>query len=346
MRTLSTKAILDRLGERLSLLASTDRDVDDRQRTLEATIAWSYDLLGAAERQALRALSVFAGGCSLDAAREVAGADLDLLESLLDKSLLRHLVDDAGRDRYSMLETIREYATRELERNGEAEAAGDRHTAWVLTFMREVAPRWGSPAPPEKLHRVLAEEGNIRVALSRAIEFEAANEALELVGLIGRTWLDFGRLVEMDARAREALALDGGEAGLRGLALITAAPAHQSTRGVEDLTRARELLQNAGMPREAAYATMVTGVYEGELGFVDRGLELLEQAIAEFDDLGESHGAEVARENASYLRDLRGPVDLVDARRIVDRTREEAAKMRRRGDPATRSPHSTISATP
>ena len=205
----------------------------------------------------------------------------------------------------------------------------------------------GEPGPAGEAPSRARGGSNIRVALSRAIEFEAANEALELVALIGRTWLDFGRLVEMDARAREALALDGGEAGLRGLALITAAPAHQSTRGVEDLTRARELLQNAGMPREAAYATVVTGVYEGELGFVDRGLELLEQAIAEFDDLGESHGAEVARENASYLRDLRGPVDLADARRIVDHTHGKRPPRCGGGaTSATRSPHSTISATP
>ena len=87
VRSLSPQSIRERLGERLSLLVSRDRDLDERQRTLEATIGWSYDLLDPEEQHALRALSVFAGGCRLDAAEAVAGADLDLLDSLLDKSL-------------------------------------------------------------------------------------------------------------------------------------------------------------------------------------------------------------------------------------------------------------------
>ena len=86
--SLSTQTIVERLSERLSLLASRDRDMEARQRTLEATIAWSYDLLDEHEQRALRALSVFAGGSTLRAAEKVAQADLDLLESLLDKSLL------------------------------------------------------------------------------------------------------------------------------------------------------------------------------------------------------------------------------------------------------------------
>ena len=90
IRALSTPAIHERLSERLGLLASRNRDVEERQRTLEATIAWSYDLLDDDERRVLRGLSVFAGGCTLVAAEAVAGADVDSLESLLDKSLIRH----------------------------------------------------------------------------------------------------------------------------------------------------------------------------------------------------------------------------------------------------------------
>ena len=88
--------IFARLEERFDLLATRDHDVDERQRTLDATIAWSYELLDADERRALCALSVFVGGCTGDAAERVAGASVDLLESLLDRSLVRHRVDDAG----------------------------------------------------------------------------------------------------------------------------------------------------------------------------------------------------------------------------------------------------------
>ncbi len=170
VRSLSPQAIRQRLGERLSLLTSRDRDVDERQRTLEATIAWSYELLEPDERRALGALSIFAGGCTLEAAEEVAGADLDLLESLLDKSLVRHRVDRAGQDRYWMLETIREYAAERLAESEDAEAAAGRHAAWVLDCVRQIAPRWAEPAPQDKLDRVLADDANVRIAVEQAIE--------------------------------------------------------------------------------------------------------------------------------------------------------------------------------
>ena len=134
VRALSTRAIHERLGERLGLLTSRNRDVEERQRTLEATISWSYELLDRHERRVLRALSVFAGGCTLAAAETVAEAGLDSLESLLDKSLIRHRVGMTGEDRYWMLETIREYAQRELEREGEADATGSRHSAFFASL--------------------------------------------------------------------------------------------------------------------------------------------------------------------------------------------------------------------
>ncbi len=138
VRALSTNAIRERLGERLELLTSRNRDVEERQRTLEATIAWSYELLGLQERGVLRALSVFAGGCTLAAAEAVAEADLDSLESLLDKSLIRHRIGMSGEDRYWMLESIRDYAQRELEREGEAEAAGSRHSAFFASLVGQL----------------------------------------------------------------------------------------------------------------------------------------------------------------------------------------------------------------
>ncbi len=111
LKALDPDALIARLDRRLPLLAGRARDAPERQRTLRATIEWSYDLLTATEQRAFRALGVFAGGWTLEAAEEVAGADLDTLESLIDKSLVRH---DEGR--YSMLETIREYALVQLWR--------------------------------------------------------------------------------------------------------------------------------------------------------------------------------------------------------------------------------------
>lgn len=106
---LSTAQLLDRLGERLDLLRG-GRDAETRQRTLRATIEWSYELLVPQERALLAALSVFRGGWTLDAAEQVADADLELLQSLVDKSLVRRW----DSDRFGMLETIRGFAAEQL----------------------------------------------------------------------------------------------------------------------------------------------------------------------------------------------------------------------------------------
>jgi len=98
------------------------RDADPRQQTLRTTIEWSYDLLSNEEQRLFRAFSVFAGGCTLNAAEEIAGADVDALQSLVEKSLLR-FTDE----RYWMLETIRHYAGERLRESGEAEVIELRH---------------------------------------------------------------------------------------------------------------------------------------------------------------------------------------------------------------------------
>ena len=104
----SAEQLLERLSQRLDLLKG-DRDADPRQQTLRATIEWSHSLLSEEEQALFARLAVFVSGCTYEAAEEVAGADPDTLESLLDKSLLRKTAAD-GQPRYWMLETIREHA--------------------------------------------------------------------------------------------------------------------------------------------------------------------------------------------------------------------------------------------
>jgi predicted ATPase/class 3 adenylate cyclase len=328
VRSLSTQSILERLSERISVLATRDRDVEERQRTLEATIAWSYDLLAPEEQRALRALSVFAGGCTLDAAEQVAGADLELVESLLDKSLLRHRVDPSGDDRYWMLETIREFATRALERDNDLDLVRDRHLAWVLEFVRAVAPRWADPAGQTRVDPVQAEEANIRLALATSIDTATANAALELVGLIGQTWAEGGHFVELQSWAQRALALEG-DPYLEGMALISLGMADWSG-GVARFEAAAERLRTAGRPREAAYATMARGASVSEVS-VDRGVALLEQALAEFEDLGDEYCVSITRANLGAARGMRWPLDPEEARQLADAARDAAADARRRG---------------
>jgi predicted ATPase len=120
-KALSLAQILARLSQRLDLLRG-GRDADPRQQTLRATIGWSYDLLSEDEQRLFARLSVFAGGCTLEAAEEVADADLDTLQSLVEKSLLRY-----SNERFWMLETIREYAGERLNAAGLARSARQRH---------------------------------------------------------------------------------------------------------------------------------------------------------------------------------------------------------------------------
>jgi predicted ATPase len=205
VRSLSTRAIRERLGKRLSLLATRDRDVEERQRTLEATIAWSYELLDAEEQRAFRALSVFAGGCTLEAAEQVAGADLELIESLLDKSLLRHRLDEAGQDRYWMLETIREFAAERLDERGEREALAHRHAEWHS----ELAERLQEPmrdGDPDATARLTAEIDNVRSALERFARVRDARQGLRIVWGLWYFWVTRGLGAEGLRWARWAVA--------------------------------------------------------------------------------------------------------------------------------------------
>ena len=129
-KALSPRQILERLSQRLDLLEG-GRDADPRQQTLRATIDWSHDLLSEEEQRVLRALSVFAG-CTLEAAEEICGADIDTLQSLVEKSLLRF-----SAERYWMLETIREYARERLDEAGETDALARRHADYHLALLEE-----------------------------------------------------------------------------------------------------------------------------------------------------------------------------------------------------------------
>jgi predicted ATPase len=171
VRALSPNQILERLDERFPLLTGGPRDVPHRQRTLKATIDWSYDLLTAAEQRLFCRISVFAGGCTLDAAEKVAGTRLDILQSLVEKSLVRY-----SNERCSMLESIREYATDRLEKSREANEVRSRHAHYFL----ELAESAGLTLEPEGEQRYSLfhrELDNVRAALDWWLE---ANTELAL----------------------------------------------------------------------------------------------------------------------------------------------------------------------
>jgi predicted ATPase/class 3 adenylate cyclase len=160
VKVLSATELLKRLDRRLSILTGGAKDWPERQRTLRATIAWSYDLLSEDEQQLFARLGVFNGGCTLEAAETVCEADLEAVAGLVDKSLLRR--ED---DRYVMLDTIGEYALERLHDRGEEEQLRRRHAEYYLEQARSVERLIRSPRAARALDRLERDHANLRLAL-------------------------------------------------------------------------------------------------------------------------------------------------------------------------------------
>jgi predicted ATPase/class 3 adenylate cyclase len=195
---LTPSQILDRLSQRLDLF-SAGRGADPRQQTLRSTIAWSYDLLSTDEQQLFARLSIFRGGCTLDAAEEVADASLDDLQSLVEKSLLRH-----SEERFWILETIREYAYELLEQGAESDAVRGRHADHYLA-LGELAYADRFDRGLTWLRRLEKEHDNFRAALDYLQDRDPLS-ALQLAGALGWYWLAKSQFAEGTRRLEDALA--------------------------------------------------------------------------------------------------------------------------------------------
>jgi predicted ATPase/transcriptional regulator with XRE-family HTH domain len=173
----SPQALVARLDRRLNILTMGSRDLPARQQTLRDAIAWSYDLLGADEQVLFRRLAVFVGGWTLDAAEAVCADSatiqqpttnsqpiLDGLTALLDQSLL-YQEEVYGEPRFTMLETIREYALEQLEAHGETAVLRERHVRYFLALVERAEPELQRAAAADWLDRLAAERDNLRAAL-------------------------------------------------------------------------------------------------------------------------------------------------------------------------------------
>ena len=189
VKVLPPAALLARLDHRLPLLSGGGRDLPARQQTMRAAIAWSYDLLTPEEQTLFRRLAVFAGGFTLAAVDDVAGGPTELgidplegVSSLLDKSLLRQEDGPAGEPRFTMLETVREFAREQLAASGEERAIRERHAAWCLALAE--ATTFDLEAGRAEVlwyARLDAELDNLRVAL---VWFDEAGEYVCLLRLL------------------------------------------------------------------------------------------------------------------------------------------------------------------
>jgi predicted ATPase/DNA-binding CsgD family transcriptional regulator len=200
VRVLSPEGIRAGLDDRFRLLTGGAKHGLARQQTLAASVEWSYDLLGEAERTTLQRLSVFAGGFTLDAAEAVCAGGgieplqiLDLVTSLVDKSLVV-ADDDRARTRYRLLETIRQFALVRLEASGEAEAVREAHAALQLQLAAEAERRFMSD--DELAAQEEAEHDNLRAALDWTLARGRLADAVQLLVGLASVWLSRGLLRE------------------------------------------------------------------------------------------------------------------------------------------------------
>jgi predicted ATPase len=204
VKVLTLPALLERLEQRLPVLAGGSRSAPERQRTLRATIAWSHDLLMPAEQDLFARLALFAGGCTLEAAEEICGADLDGIASLVDKSLIRR-----SGARYWMLETIREFAADRLEELEDVAELRDRHAAWYVALGERARPELQARRGREWHDRLDAEHANLRAALEHLLASQDTESVLRLTGAVWMFWATRGHWTEGRRFLAAALALNG-----------------------------------------------------------------------------------------------------------------------------------------
>ena len=257
VRILSVEQLLARLDQRLPLLTTGAADAPERQRTLRAAIEWSRDLLDDRERALFARLAVFSGGGTLDAAERICPTDLDTLESLVDKSLVRA---DAGRDeepRFAMLETIRELALERLAAESDADDVRRRHAEYFLDLATEAEDGLRGPEQGRWLHRVELEHDNFRAALGWSLGGGDPSLGLALAAVLTQFWYLHGDLSE--GRRWLARALGPGPlvpSEPRAKALVWAGffAAEQGDEAVGLLEEGRRCAREAGAQAIAALA--------------------------------------------------------------------------------------------
>jgi predicted ATPase len=295
---LSPKQILDRLSDRLDLLKG-GRDADPRQRTLRATIEWSYELLSKREKALFARLAVFRGGCTLETAEAVTDADLDILQSLVDKSLLRHTDE-----RFGMLETIREYAAERLEESGEAEDLRRGHAQHFLALAEEAWPHLrGSPG--EWLDRLEREHYNFRAALDGLEASGQTQLALELAGALSRFWYLRGHMAEGWRVLNSLLRIDERPTAARARALngaaVMAANGGDLPTGKLRAEEALVLHRTLGDAWGAAYSVFMLGIIATEESHWATALPLFEESLGVFRELGDEHYTLLATDGLAWI---------------------------------------------
>ncbi len=291
--------LLARLSHRLQVLTSRTQDVPARQQTLRNTLEWSYNLLDTAEQQIFRRLSVFVGGCTLEAVEAICNAfhmeaqqALDGVASLIDKSLLQSMeqsIDAVEEPRFVMLETIREYGLEVLAASGEEAATRQAHATYYLTLAEQAEPELVSPQQALWSERLEREHDNLRAAWQWMLEQvgDGKEMALRLGGALWNFWWSRGYWSEgRDFLERALLASERVAVPVRGKAIMVAAGLafiqsdYQRAEGLakESLALCRELGYQPGI----AHALYRLGNIAWVRGNTIAARSLMEEALGVF----------------------------------------------------------------
>jgi non-specific serine/threonine protein kinase len=292
LNVLSADQIAVRLKDRFRLLTGGSRTAVARQRTLEAAIGWSYDLLSEPERTLLCRLSVFPGGWTLDAAEDVCAGNgleresiLDLLSHLVDKSLVNVDDDAGGERRYRCLETVRQYGRERLVRSDDAGRVRERHLEWFSALAQRAEPEITSRNQPQWLNRLHAEYGNLRCALEWCLEPPVrGGTALGLASALAWFWVRRGYLAEGRQWLERALAADdAGSSTLRATGLLhlgtitfLQGELETATRALEESTSLARAVDAHGL---VAFSLGLHSILTIESGEAMRGAALAAESL-------------------------------------------------------------------
>ena len=310
---LSPAQILERLARRLDLLEG-GRDAEARQRTLRATIGWSYDLLDPAEQELFAGLAVFRGGCTLEAAEAVVHADVATLQSLVEKSLVRHT-----HERFWMFETIREFALERLAERPDAEQLCEAQARRIFALAKAAEPQLGGAEATAAMQLLDSERDNIRAALEWAYDRGDAALALGIAAPLERYWWLRGSREGLawferglagpgvpDELRADVLAAVGGTAYFTGdleRAIELFLEGLELARGLGDRRRTARMLARLGPPLYVA-------------GRAEEGERYAEEAVAINRELGYGFGLVESLHILSGGYRIRG--DLAGAQEVLE----------------------------
>lgn len=332
---LPPEALLQGLDEGLGHTTEGPIDLPARQRTLQATVDWSYDLLSEPQRRLHASLAVFAGGCSLDDARRVTRAGPELLgdtAALVDASLLRSGTV-AGEPRLTMLETVRECALAALAADGALEDLRARHADQFLGLAVEAEEHLAGPQQAAWLQRLEREHDNLRAALDWSLAGGRVEEALAAVAALDRFW--WARSHVREARGWLHTGLESGarvSSEVRARALWTAARQAMAqsdhAAAVAALGEALPLFDESGNGWSGVFARCdlcFVLMHGGELGQAERTGQ---EALATARVAGDARALSQALNAVAVLADARGEYD-----RAVELYRESLELRRAMNDP-------------